>query len=130
MPNSTIVVNSANKDLNNPLKDGYLAVKFDIKCVDDPNNTPTNTSDDITLQYGNNNKQKGSTSTIPNTSQWDYEGFLGFSTPGNYLSNSNYLLMQLERGTFRLSDDNLYNEKIKGTVLMYDLDSRAATDFE
>lgn len=123
LPNSTIALEKNTRDLNNPLRDGYLAVKFNIVCVDNPNGSP------VKLGYSYNNKVQGTTTQIPNSSQWDYEGFLGFSKAGNNVSATNYVLLQLESGSLRITDQNTYN-KVKGTVLLYDLDNRAANDYE
>lgn len=109
LPNTTIAVKKG-ESVNNPLKDGYIGVIFDIYCVDAGNG--------YTLSYSKNN------STM-NTSQWDYEGYLGFKTPG---SKAKSMSIQLERGTWNITDE-VYN-KIKGTVILYDIDDRAASDFE
>lgn len=45
------------------------------------------------------------------------------------ISASNMVTMQLEKGILKVTDQSRY-DKIKGTVLLYDLDNRAATDFE
>ena len=114
LPNSTIAVDNtdSNSNVNNPLSDGYIGVIFDIYCVDPDNNV---------LYYSKNDKN-GISST--NTSQWDYEGYLGFNNPGSPVDN---ISIQLEKGPWRINN-NVYNE-IKGTVLLYDIDARAANDF-
>ena len=112
MPNSTIAVkvdNNGNYDINKPLTNGYIGVVFDIKAHE---------SNGVDLVYGKNS-YKGQT----NTSQWDYEGYLGLSNPGNSYSTS----MKLEKGTWKIDNDT-YN-KIKGTVILYDTDTRASNDF-
>lgn len=95
IPNSTIVVLAKNGkyDLNKPLKDGYVGVKFNIS------------------------------SNITNTenSMRDYS----FLTEG-FLNNNKAI--KLEKGTWNLSDER-YKE-VSQTVIFYDLDSRAAEDFE
>jgi hypothetical protein len=117
LPNSAILVK--NGDINNPLKDGYIGVKFDISCI---------TEDDrieVTLNYNRNDT--GSGTAKPNTSQWDYEGFMGYAKPGEALTTP--LKLQLERGIWTIDSDTNYN-KIKGTVVLFDLDNRASDDFQ
>lgn len=109
LPNTTIAVE--NNDIANPLKDGYIGVIFDIYCVDN--------NGGYTLAYS-----KDTSGT--NTSQWDYEGYLGFKTPGKELKNN--ISLQLEKGVWNINNET-YNQ-IKGTVILYDTDDRAANDFE
>ncbi|MDO4282018.1 MAG: hypothetical protein Q4D02_00090 [Clostridia bacterium] len=119
LPNSTIAVRSGDS-IRNELKDGYIGVKFDIKCIE---------YDDagmVTISYNQNDK---SASNNSNTSQWDYEGYLGFSNIGQQISESNPLRLQLENGVWKIDSNEVYNF-IKGTVVLYDLDNRAANDFE
>lgn len=119
LPNSTIAVPSG-ENIRNQLKDGYIGVKFNIKCID---------FDDqgmVSVSYNQNDK---SANNKDNTSQWDYEGFLGFSSIGQKVSEANPLRLQLENGIWKIEDDDTYNF-VKGTVVLFDLDNRAATDFE
>ena len=53
---------------------------------------------------------------------------MGFSTPGADMP-ANSLGLQLESGTWKIANNDMYN-KIKGTVVLYDTDNRAANDFE
>lgn len=120
LPNSTIAVKkdgNGKYDLNKPLSNGYIGVIFDIYCV-------SNEGSKLTLSYSQNNRDD-SNNLMPNTSQWDYEGHFGLQNAGAKLSNN--LSLQLENGIFQI-DDNTYNQ-IKGTVLLYDADERAANDF-
>ena len=118
VPNSTIVLKESDTDLNNPLTDGYLGVIFKIECIDKyKQNNP------ITVLYDKNDINASG----ENTSQWDYEGYLGFKNYGSAVSNGE-LSIQLEKGTWAITDD-LYQD-IKGTVALFDLDNRAASDFE
>ncbi|MEG2310497.1 MAG: hypothetical protein RSB76_00750, partial [Clostridia bacterium] len=119
LPNSIIAVKQGG-NLNNRLTDGYIGVVFNIKAYENDG------SKERILSYNTNN---GNANPNTNTSQWDYEGFLGFNNPGNAVSTNDKLNIQLESGTWKIDNDNLYN-KIKGTVVLYDLDNRAATDFE
>lgn len=116
LPNSTLALPSGESDLNKALTNGYIGVKFNITCVD--------TKNDIRVSYNQNDKSTGK----GNTSQWDYEGFMGFSTPGADMP-ANSLGLQLESGTWKIANNDMYN-KIKGTVVLYDTDNRAANDFE
>ncbi len=116
LPNSTIAVANGG-NINSPLTDGYIGVKFTIKCIDkDSSGTETTTSYNV---------NDSSASPNTNTTQWDYEGYLGFTNPG---SEANGLSLQLEKGTWNISNQ-IYQE-IKGTVILYDIDNRAADDFE
>lgn len=117
LPNSAILVR--NGDINNPLKDGYIGVKFDISC------TTTGNGTSVTLNYNKNDTGTGA--AVPNTSQWDYEGFMGYTQSGETLSTP--LKVQLERGIWSIDTNEMYN-KIKGTVVLFDLDSRASDDFQ
>ncbi len=122
LPNSTIVLakTGENSNINNPLTGGYIGVKFDIICVDTYNDG-TNTRT-VTVSYNTPDKNAGGN---VNTTQWDYEGYLGYNIerPNDY-SN---MKLQFENGSLSINDD-MY-KKIKGTVIFYDTDSRAADDF-
>lgn len=121
LPNSTIVTENGN--VSKPLTDGYVGVKFNIECID------TDSSSKVkTISYNTNNKNA---SPNTNTSQWDYEGYLGFSNPGSAAGD---IALQLEKGTWTVNDNNSepkakYTD-IKGTVALFDLDNRAANDFD
>lgn len=117
LPNSTIAVKQGNS-INSPLSDGYIGVKFDITCTDELNGKTT------TISY--NTKDKNA-DLSDNTTQWDYEGYLGFDDFGHKLKDGN-ISLQLEKGTLSLNDD-MYNF-IKGTVALFDIDNRAANDFD
>ena len=134
LPNSTIVVevdSNGSYDINSPLKDGYIGVVFDIKAkagTINIDNVPT----DVVLSYSQDTIENKD-----NTSQWDYEGFLGFTKTGQKVQDG-MLSIKLEKGIWSISKDkenneytanDLYNQ-IKGTVMLYDLDLRAATDYE
>lgn len=121
LPNSTIATENGN--VSKPLTDGYVGVKFNIECID------TDSSSNVkTISYNINNKNA---SPNTNTSQWDYEGYLGFSNPGSAAGD---IALQLEKGTWTLNDNNSGNKAkytdIKGTVALFDLDNRAANDFD
>lgn len=125
LPNSTIAVEVdkfGNYDINKPLTNGYIGVVFDISSyageitIDDK---PIN----VELSYSKDTKGEGT-----NTSQWDYEGFLGFTNSGSLVQPNNPLTLKLEKGTWKINN-KVYNE-IKGTVMLYDIDQRAATDYE
>ena len=122
LPNSTIATENGN--VSKPLTDGYVGVKFNIECID------TDSSSNVkTISYNTNNKNANPDT---NTSQWDYEGYLGFSNPGSAAGD---IALQLEKGTWTVNDNNSETNKakytdIKGTVALFDLDNRAANDFD
>ena len=127
LPNSTIAVGGKKSNISNSLKDGYIGVKFNISCIDKKD----------TINYNTNNhnvKDEKTNQVKPNTSQWDYEGYLGFREPGNQAGD---IPIQLEKGIWIVNDNNdssrtskaTYND-IKGTVVLFDLDNRAANDFD
>lgn len=126
LPNSTIAVKNGN--ISKPLTDGYIGVKFDITCVDKDSNS---TSGEKKISYNSNNKNADPN---VNTTQWDYEGYVGFNDPGH---ESGDISIQLEKGTWVVNDNNntkrtssaTYNN-IKGTVVLFDTDNRAANDFD
>ena len=123
LPNSTIAVkvdSSGKYNINNPLTDGYIGVVFDISATAGKV-TQNGVQIPVVLKYNKNTK------STDNTSQWDYEGFLGFTNYGNKVKTGEVSL-KLEKGTWQISNDT-YN-KIKGTVILYDMDQRAATDYE
>ena len=116
LPNTTIAVREGDS-VDNALKDGYIGVKFDITCIDSNLNE--------TVSYGKND----TTSSRINTTQWDYEGYLGFSTIGRPVTEESSLRLQLEKGIWNINAQDLY-EYVKGTVVLYDIDSRAADDIQ
>lgn len=123
LPNSTIVVKNDGGNINNPLNDGYIGVKFkiDAKEKDDNGNYRI-------ISY--NNKDIG-TGNGSNSTQWDYEGYLGYNynvKQGADVNSGDVKAMQLEKGIWNINDQGTY-EKVKGTVILYDIDSRAANDF-
>lgn len=117
LPNSTIAISndvySPNKNINNPYNDGYIGVIFDIKCID---------TGGFTISYDTSDK---SANSQVNTSQWDYEGFMNFLNPGSPTPGLKY---QLEKDMWQI--DNTRYQQIKGTVALFDMDNRAANDFE
>lgn len=117
LPNTTIAVRNG-ESLDNKLKDGYIGIKFDIQCVD------SNLGQ--TVAYNVNNKSLGSR---VNTTQWDYEGYLGFSNPGQPVTENTSLRLQLEKGIWAIKTQEVY-DFVKGTVILYDIDERAANDIQ
>lgn len=126
LPNSTIAVPTGG-DLNNPLTDGYIGVKFKIVCVDEIRNGGSVKK--VQVSY-NQNDRDASKNEIINTTQWDYESFIGVQS-GKEVSTStnNTLRIQLEKGTWVIDNQDEYM-KMKGTVILYDTDNRAANDFD
>ena len=117
LPNSTIAVKEGGK-ISNPLTNGYIGVKFDIKCVD------KDQDGNLIRELGYNQNNQNAENKI-NTTQWDYEGYLEFTNYGHRVDN---ITLQLEKGNWKI-DDDVY-QKIKGTVVLYDTDNRAANDFD
>ena len=115
LPNTTIATRSGDS-INNALTDGYIAVKFDITCYDSNLNE--------SISYNALNKSAGA---AINTTQWDYEGYLGFSNPGQPISEQTSLRLQLEKGIWIINTQDVY-DYIKGTVVLFDTDARAADD--
>ena len=121
LPNSTILVESGKEpNSGNILDKGYLGVVFNIGVVEKPINGEGKT---VVITYNTEDKKAANKE---NTSQWDYEGFLGFSNQGSALNG--YLSLQLANGTWNI--DNARYQQVKGTVVLFDLDNRAASDFE
>ena len=122
LPNSTIAVEvdkNGNYDINKPLNKGYIGVIFDITAY-----AGKIKNSNMMLSYSKNTK-----TDVPNTSQWDYEGYLGYTKYGKKLTSESAVTIPLESGTWKIDTDELYN-KIKGTVMLYEIDYRAATDFD
>lgn len=119
LPNTTIVVENEKDDVNKPLTDGYLGVKFDISCFYVYNG--------ITKKVSYNTLDKNASGT--NTTQWDYEGYLGFKNAGKEVAESDGLYLQFPKGKLLVSSQSTY-EQIRGTVVFFDLDNRASNDFE
>lgn len=117
LPNTTIAVKTGD-NIDNKLTDGYIGVKFEIECIDSKLGQ--------TIAYNLNNKSVGSQ---VNTTQWDYEGFLGFSNPGQPVTENSSLRLQLEKGIWAIKTQDVY-EAVKGTVVLYDIDEHAADDIQ
>lgn len=124
LPNSTIAVKTGDS-INKPLTNGYIGVKFKIDAVEEDA-----TGAERTISY--NNKDMGVGGGANNSTQWDYEGYLGYdfnSKRGADISSSSDVKSpQLQLGNWHIHDQATY-EKIKSTVILYDIDERAANDF-
>lgn len=118
LPNTTIAVADGGS-VTKPLTDGYIGVKFDIKCVYKYDTQTTEVS------YNTPNKNAKGT----NTTQWDYEGYLGFKNAGKKVAESDGLYLQFPKGKLLVPSQSVY-EQIRGTVVFFDLDNRASNDFE
>lgn len=118
LPNTTIAVADGGS-VTKPLTDGYIGVKFDIKCIYKYDTQTTEVS------YNTPNKNASGT----NTTQWDYEGYLGFKNAGKDVTGNDGLYLQFPKGKLMISSQDIY-EKIRGTVVFFDLDNRASNDFE
>lgn len=129
LPNSTIAVlkDKSIYDKDAVLTDGYIGVAFKIECIDYEGSTKKRVT-----SYNQNDTNKANSA---NTTQWDYEGFLGFRNPGTKITSDESIKVQLEKGTWSVYDDNndyKYNtyQQVKGCVVLYDADARAAQDFD
>lgn len=118
LPNTTIAVADGGS-VTKPLTDGYIGVKFDIKCIYIYDTQTTEVS------YNTPNKN----ASVTNTTQWDYEGYLGFKNAGKDVTGNDGLYLQFPKGKLMISSQDIY-EKIRGTVVFFDLDNRASNDFE
>lgn len=124
LPNSTIAVlvnKDGTYDINKPLKAGYIGVVFDINAYSGTAKIDDKTEKDVILSYDKDTK------TTQNTSQWDYEGFLGYTRVGNAVRNGE-VSIKLEKGNWQVDNDTY--QDIKGTIILYDTDQRAASDYE
>lgn len=118
LPNSTIAVKGS--DVSKPYTNGYIGVVFNITSIDKDSNGKV--IREISYNHNNNNAAEDKRN---NTTQWDYEGYLGFTNYGNKVDT---ITLQLEKGEWKI-DDSRYQE-IKGTVVLYDTDNRASNDFD
>lgn len=118
LPNSTIAVKGS--DVSKPYTNGYIGVVFKITSIDKDSNN--NIIRELSYNQNNNNADEDKKD---NTTQWDYEGYLGFTNYGNKVDS---ITLQLEKGEWKI-DDSRYQE-IKGTVVLYDTDNRASNDFD
>lgn len=118
LPNSTIAVKGS--DVSKPYTNGYIGVVFNITSIDKDSNGKV--IREINYNHNNNNAAEDKQN---NTTQWDYEGYLGFKNYGNKVDS---ITLQLEKGDWKI-DDSRYQE-IKGTVVLYDTDNRASNDFD
>ncbi len=126
LPNSAIALaedENGKVDINKPLTDGYIGVKFDIYCTDTYKDSATGESTVVTLSYNRNNKNDGRT----NTTQWDYEGYMNYDV--NNQNSFTNMRLRFEKGTLTIANNEDY-QKIRGTVVFYDTDARAAEDFD
>ncbi len=117
LPNTTVATKSGDS-VDKALKNGYIGVKFEITCYDSKLGQ--------NIYYDTVNKAANSTI---NTTQWDYEGYLGFSNPGRKVTEDSSLRIQLEKGIWSIKTQELY-EFVRGTVLLYDIDAHAADDIQ
>ena len=54
---------------------------------------------------------------------------MGFSNPGQEVNKYSSLRIQLEKGIWIIDSQQLY-DFVKGTVILYDIDARAADDIQ
>lgn len=118
LPNSTIAVKGS--DVSSPYTNGYIGVVFNITSIDKDSNGKV--IREISYNHNNNNADDDKKN---NTTQWDYEGYLGFTNYGNKVDS---ITLQLEKGDWKI--DNSRYQDVKGTVVLYDTDNRASNDFD
>ena len=128
LPNSTIAVEEVDGkyDVNNPLKNGYIGVKFDIKVYE--YNEKGEEVRELSYNQGDLNKNEDDQI---NTTQWDYEGYLGYDYDkknGAAVSLSDNIILALENMTWKLDQEDY--EFIRGTVILYDTDAKASSDYD
>ena len=128
LPNSTIAVKRGD-DINNKLTDGYIGVKFDIQVIEYNSATMIDSNIKRILNYN----QKDNNASGNNTTQWDYEGYLGYDyttkNGANLAENgSDNIRLALEGMSWNLKQDDY--EFIKGTVILYDTDAKASSDYD
>ena len=117
LPNSTIVVPkqaNGSSNPNNALKNGYIGVTFDIKCIDSGYLGGNN----LIVSYNENDTGRGESN---NTSQWDYDGIFNVDHSGK---GGNVTLKDYN---WTVSDNEW--QTIKSTVVLYETDLRADDDF-
>ncbi|MBR1884161.1 MAG: hypothetical protein IJ809_04405, partial [Clostridia bacterium] len=119
LPNSTIVVQKDGGDVNHPLTNGYIGVRFNISVIDG------NGKEEVSYDNNDTGDLKGLNSST-NTSQWDYDGTFNIDSMGTAVSAYEY---PLENGNTWIIDDALW-QKVKSTVVLYDTDLRADDDFQ
>lgn len=124
LPNTTIAVADGGS-VTKPLTDGYIGVKFDIKCIYIYDTQTT----EVSYNTPNKNAVNDKKEPLPNTTQWDYEGYLGFKNAGKNVTGNDGLYLQFLKGKLMISSQPVY-EQIRGTVVFFDLDNRASNDFE
>lgn len=124
LPNTTIAVADGGS-VTKPLTDGYIGVKFDIKCIYIYDTQTT----EVSYNTPNKNAVNDKKEPLPNTTQWDYEGYLGFKNAGKDVTGNDGLYLQFPKGKLRIPSQTVY-EQIRGTVVFFDLDNRASNDFE
>lgn len=127
LPNSTIAVTSDAKitDKSKILKDGYIGVKFDIISRHIGDGSGSLNEEQSVITYSTKLDKSAASN---NVTQWDYESYMGAK-----YDKAAAIKMKLEKGIWIIDDDytndnTKYND-IKGTVVLFDLDARAATDF-
>ena len=120
LPNTTVAVEDGKTPTKeNILKNGYIAVKFDI----------TTTYEDEELKYSRPMDKKVESNTIKQwlVTQWSFEGFLGARYGKESLKADTGIQLENKK-KLKATDATTYGEVI-GTVVLFDSDERAASDF-
>lgn len=125
LPNSTIAVPSgAVLNETNKLKDGYIGVIFEIKSKFKYSGTIYNLNYSQNMDRDTDIVYNPHTPEACNSSQWEYEGYLKQQYNKKFASAK----LQLEKGIWQI--DRATYDQIKGTVVLFDLDARASSDFD
>lgn len=127
LPNSTIAVKKGGDINEDRLTDGYIGVKFDIKVIEYNSSNMVDSNIKRILNYN----QKDGNASGNNTTQWDYEGYLGYDFSkknGSNITASDNIRLALEGMSWRLDQSDY--EFIRGTVILYDTDAKASSDYE
>lgn len=114
-------------NINEPLTDGYIGVKFDIQVIEYNNSNMSDTNIKRILNYN----QPDSNVSGNNTTQWDYEGYLGYDyekKKGADITTNDNIRIALEGGSWRLTQEDY--SFVKGTVILYDTDAKASSDYD
>ena len=115
LPNTTIAVavEDGKYNINEPLTNGYIGVKFDMTAGSKKSSTfeeSTKYMDSNQLkEYNSEGKKYGGI--------WELEKYFG--------TNEKF---RIEGASLNITDYNVYN-KLVGTVILYDADARASDDY-
>ncbi len=131
LPNSTIAVKE-NGNINSKedrLTNGYIAIKFEIEVREYASSSMRDGTEKRILKY--NQKDNNANAGCDNTTQWDYEGYLGYNYEtkrGTDITLNDNIRIPLEGGVWKLNQEDY--DLVKGTVILYDTDAKASSDYD